>query len=239
MGLYGPQPFRRDYWGIAGKDAKQIDGTHARDAELWKHIDRFVDFYIASVYVFYDDPGSIYYMTSNIEENVARTRRYGNKPVYAYEWLRYHDSNKKLAGQELAPYLAEAMAVLPFFSGARGLVLWGWEPKGRGQYYERLPLFMNSLGRVAYLSAKIAKAKVVADEPAHLLWKEKRPLVRKLRLAADEWVVMAVNPWQAEDARSTVHVNCDKKPVELSIEGRHTEIYHIQSGRITRLEAKP
>jgi hypothetical protein len=237
VGIYGPQPFRRDYWGIAGKSAQQIDGTHARDAELWKHIDRFVDFYIASVYVFYDDPGSIYYMASNIEENAARTRRYGNKPLYAYEWLRYHDSNKKLAGQELAPYLVEAMAVLPYFTGARGLVLWGWEPKRKGQYYERLPLFMNSLGRVSDLSAKIAKAKRMPDEPAHVLWKEKRPLVRRLRVAAGEWIVLAVNPWQTEDARSTVTVNCDGKPFELLVEGRHAEVYHIQSGRVTRLQA--
>lgn len=236
VGIYGPQPFRRDYWGIAGKSAQQIDGTHARDADLWKHIDRFVDFYIASVYVFYDDPGSIYYMASNIEENAARTRRYGNKPVYAYEWLRYHDSNKKLAGQELAPYLVEAMAVLPYFTGARGLVLWGWEPKRKGQYYERLPLFMNSLGRVSDLSAKIAKAKLMPDEPAHVLWKEKRPLVRRLRVAAGEWIVMAVNPWQAEDARSNVNVTCDGKTFELVIEGRHTEVYHIQSGRVVRVQ---
>ena len=234
VGLYGPQPFRRDYWGIAGKNAKQIDGTHARDAELWRHIDRFVDFYIASVYVFYDDPGSIYYMASNIEENVARTRRYGNKPVYAYEWMRYHDSNKKLAGRELAPYLVEAMAVLPFFSGARGLVLWGWEPKGKGQYYERLPLFMNSLGRAGDLSAKIAKAKLVVDEPAHLLWKEKRPLVRKLRVTPDEWIVMAVNPWQGETETKNINVQCGTRSVTLTLDGRHTDIFHIQGGRVTK-----
>ena len=54
VGIYGPQPFRRDYWGIAGKDARQIDGTHARDADLWTHIDPAVDFVIASVYIFYD-----------------------------------------------------------------------------------------------------------------------------------------------------------------------------------------
>jgi hypothetical protein len=48
------------------------------------------------------DPGSIYYVAANVEENDQRTRRYGNKQVYAYEWLRYHDSNKKLAGQEFS-----------------------------------------------------------------------------------------------------------------------------------------
>jgi len=88
VGLYGPQPFRRDYWGVAGKSAQQIDGTHRSDAELWQYIDPQVDFYVASVYVFYDDPGSIYYLAANAEENYQRTRRYGNKPVYAYEWLR-------------------------------------------------------------------------------------------------------------------------------------------------------
>jgi hypothetical protein len=54
------QPFRRDYWGAAGKSAQQIDGMHRSDAELWQYIDPHVDFYVASVYVFYDDPGSIY-----------------------------------------------------------------------------------------------------------------------------------------------------------------------------------
>ncbi len=237
VGIYGPQPFRRDYWGIAGKDARQIDGTHARDADLWTHIDPAVDFVIASVYIFYDEPGAIYYIASNIEENVARARRFGTKPVYAYEWLRYHDGNKQLAGQEVAPYLAEAMAVLPFFTGARGLVLWGWEPKREGQYYERLPLFMNSLGRVSDLAEKIANATLMEDEPAHVLWKAKRPLVRRLRVTADEWIVLAVNPWQADDARSSVAVACDGPPIELAIEGRHTEIYHIRSGRAERLEA--
>lgn len=45
-----------------------------------------------------------------------------------------------------------------------------------------------------------------------MLWKAKRPLVPRLRVAADEWIVLAV-------------------------EGRHTEINHIRSGRVERLEA--
>ncbi|HMF17269.1 MAG TPA: hypothetical protein VKE98_08695, partial [Gemmataceae bacterium] len=50
MGIYGPQPFRRDFRGRSGKDADQIDGTHRTDEELWEHIDPAVDFYITSVY---------------------------------------------------------------------------------------------------------------------------------------------------------------------------------------------
>jgi len=109
--IYGPQPSRRDYWGIADASAAQIDGTHRTDWLLWKYIDRHVDFYVAGIYVFYDRPDSIFYMAANVEENYARTREFGNKPVYAYEWLRYHDSNRSLGNREVDPYLVEAMAV--------------------------------------------------------------------------------------------------------------------------------
>jgi hypothetical protein len=234
VGLYGVQPFRRDYWGVAGKSAQQIDGTHRSDVELWQYIDPHVDFYIASVYIFYDDPGSIYYLAANVEENYQRTRRLGNKPVYAYEWLRYHDSNKKLAGQELAPYLVEAMAVVPYFCGAKGVVLWGWEPKRTGQYYQTLPTFADSLGRISGLSDRLAKVELLIDEPAHTLWKERRPLVRKFKLADDEWVVLAVNPWQTEDAQSKVRVQCGVQSVELPLLGRHTGVFEVRGGHVRK-----
>jgi hypothetical protein len=235
IGLYGAQPFRRDYWGVAGKSAQQIDGTHRTDGELWRHIDPFVDFYIASVYFFYEDPGSLFYLASNVEENLERTRPFGNKPLYAYEWMRYHDSNKALRGQELSPWLVEAMAVVPYFCGARGVVLWGWEPKAQGQYYHRLPLFMESLARVADHSEKIGKAELIADEPAPKLWQEKRPLVRKLRVSADEWFVLVVNPWQAPDKTSAAKVPLGARAVELAMRGKHTDIYHCVAGSARRL----
>lgn len=236
VGIYGPQPFRRDYWGVAGKDAQQIDGTHKTDGELWQHIAPAVDFCIASVYCFYDDPGSVYYMGANIEENAQRMRRHGDKPTYAYLWLRYHDSNKQLKGREVADYLAESMAVLPFFCGARGVVLWGWEPKGQGPYYETLPLFVRSLKRVADLSEEIAAAAPDNDEPVHVAWKAKRPLIRKLRVSGSEWLVLVCNPWQKDDAESRVTARCGATDIQLAVRGRHTEIYRIANGRPSRIE---
>ncbi len=236
VGIYGPQPFRRDYWGVAGKDAQQIDGTHKSDAELWKYIHPSVDFVIASIYCFYDNPGSVYYMASNVEENSRRIKEYGDKPLYAYLWMRYHDSNKKLNGAELDDYLVEAMAVLPYFCGAQGVVLWGWEPKGEGPYYRQLPLFVNSLKRVADLSEKIGRAQPVNDQPVHELWKTKAPLIRKLRVSRSEWLVLVADPWQAEDAESVVNVRCGADEVVLAVRGRHTEIYQVLDGLVKRIE---
>ncbi len=237
-GLYGPQPFRRDYWGIAGKDAAQIDGTHALDGEFWKYIDPHVDFYIASIYVFYDDPGSIFYMASNVEENFKRTRQFGDKPVYAYSWLRFHNGNKELGGQELKPWIADAMAVVPYFYGAKGNVLWGWEPQSKGKtLYGNLPVYTDSLGRVADLSAKIAMATpVVDDAPAHVLWKGKQPLLKRLQVSESEWIVLAMNPWQAEDAVSNLDITCGTKTFSIELLGRHCDVFHITGDDVKRLQ---
>jgi hypothetical protein len=80
------------------------------------------------------------------------------------------------------------------FCGARGLALWSSEPKRQGQYYHTLPVFMSSLGRISDLSAKIAAAKLMPDKTAHVFWKAKRPLIRRIRVSADEWIILAVNP---------------------------------------------
>jgi hypothetical protein len=233
VGLYGPQPFRRDYWGIADKDAAQIDGTHRTDWLLWKYIDPHVDFYIASIYLFYDRPESVFYMAANLEENYTRTRELGNKPVYAYEWLRYHESNSSLGNREVDPYLVEAMAVVPFFSGARGVVLWGYEPQLKRGYppYETLPIYIRNLERIARLSEKIGRAKLMLDEPAHVVWKERRPLVRRLLVSEDECLVLAINPWQAEGATTRADVACGKDRYPVAMQGRSTTLVHIAGNR--------
>ena len=73
------------------------------------------------------------------------------------------------------------------------------------------------------------------DEPAHVLWKEKRPLVRKFKLSDQEWLVLAVNPWQADDARSQVTVPCGTQPVDLPLGGRHTGIFLVRNGIATKM----
>ncbi len=98
-----------------------------------------------------------------------------------------------------------------------------------------LPVFTKSLGRISDLSAKIAAAKLMPDEPAHVLWKAKRPLVRRLRVSADEWIVLAINPWQAEDTTSRVEVPLEKGPVKVELRGRHSEIFHCTGDSVKRL----
>jgi hypothetical protein len=169
-------------------------------------------------------------MASNVEENSRRIQELDNKPLYAYLWMRYHNSNDKLNNRELDDYLVEAMAVLPYFCGAQGVVLWGWEPKGEGPYYHKLPLFVDSLKRVAELSEKIGRAQPVNEQPVHELWKAKAPLVRKLRVSSSEWLVLVTNPWQADGEDTVIKVKCGTDELSLTARGKHTEIYQVVNG---------
>jgi hypothetical protein len=225
VGLYGAQPFRRDYQGIAGRNAAQIDGTHKSDWRLWKYIDPYADFYVASIYTLYNRPDSVFYMAANVEENYLRTRSLGDKPVYAYVWLRFHDANIALKGKELPSYLVEAMAIVPYFSGAKGVVLWGWEPQvksGAQQPYGQLPLFVRSLKRVSGLSEKIARGRLLSDQPAHEVWKARGSLIRRVMVDEDECIVMAINPWQGDDEQTTLPIRCGRLSAEMVVDGRHT-----------------
>jgi hypothetical protein len=233
VGIYGPQIFNGEYAGFA--KPSQLEQAHSSDLKLWKYIDPHVNFYVSSAYILYDLPDSIYAIAANIEENYRRSRKFSNKPLYAYLWLRYHPGNPQLSGQEVVAYIVEAAAIIPFFVGAKGMVLWGWEPKSKGQPYQTLPVFMNSLGRVADLSAKIDRAQLIIDRPAQELWREKSPLIRKLKVSRNEWIIMAIYPWQDDRDRKLVTVKCGNRSVKLEISGKHTEIYHLQGSNLERI----
>jgi hypothetical protein len=83
-----------------------------------------MDFLSPSPYYYYgyDNPiGKDYlsYLLFSIESNAA----WSDKPIIPFVWLRVHDSydpNIPL----ITDFMAEATAIFPFFSGAKGLWLW-------------------------------------------------------------------------------------------------------------------
>lgn len=236
VGLYGRQPFQRDYWGVSNKTSEQIEQSHSTDEKIWKHIDPFVDAYFVDIYNFYELPDSVYYMAENIEQNYLKTRVYGNKPIYAYEWLRYHPSNRVLGGKEVAPYLTEAMAIVPFFSGAKGVVLWGYEPQLKqqdGQPYQQLPLYTKSLKRVSVLSEKIARGELQIDQLAHDLWAQHQPLIRRINIGKDECIFMAVNPWQKDTEKMQINTSCGNEPISLEVIGKHVSLADFANHKLT------
>ena len=91
---------------------------------------------------------------------------------------------------------------------------------------------MKNLERISRLSEKIGRAKLVIDEPAHVAWKERRPLVRRLLVSEDECLVLAINPWQAEGATTRADVACGKDRYPVAMQGRSTTLVHIAGNRV-------
>ena len=104
-----------------------------------------------SAYYFYpyDNPlGKDYlsYLLFQIEVN----RAWSDKPIVPFVWLRYHDSFVP-GSPQIPKFMAEATAIFPFFSGAKGL--WLWENPffagNRQENYATYEYFINGLYRLS------------------------------------------------------------------------------------------
>lgn len=95
FGVYSLAP-QFGYWPIVGGDPARLrewERCNERLAPLMKR----VDIVFPSLYTFYDDEaGWDKYATVTL----AAARRYG-KPVYAFLWPEYHDSNPVLKGKNI------------------------------------------------------------------------------------------------------------------------------------------
>jgi hypothetical protein len=236
VGIFGPQPFFTEQWFIGEMTPEKIAYYHQPDLKLWRHIDSAVDFIAVQAYLPKAEPGAIYYIALHLEKNYERAQALSGKPIFAYDWLRYYHTDWTKADKLVDPHMVEAMAMVPYFSGAKAIVLWGHEDQVKGNDslpYPQLPLYVRSLGRIAGLSEQIGRGKLVIDESAHVLWQARRPLVRRIESGASECVVLAVNPWQSDAAASTAEVTCAGTSYKLEMAGRHTTLAHIADGKLT------
>jgi hypothetical protein len=234
VGIFGPQPFAKEVTGIKTMDEAGFKKYHSFDLVLWQHIDPVVDFIVVETYLPDAGGNAVYYIAMHLELNVERARRFSSKPVYAYQWLRYYRPLPE-AIKMVDPYLVEAMALVPFFSGAKGVVLWGYEPQvkpGEELPYKTLPLYVKTLGRVAGLSEMIGRGRLLPDESAQQLWKQRRPLVRRIEVEPGECVVLALNPWQAAAGSTAVDVTCGDYRHQLVVKGMNATLAHIKANRV-------
>lgn len=167
-----------------------------------------MDLMMPSAYYYYpyENPfGKDYlsYLLFQIEVNKA----WSNKPVVPFLWLRYHDSF--VAGSPQIPsFIAEATAIFPFFSGAKGLWLWDnpqFENTAQQNYatYEhfiyglyRLSQFADMFeGDYQLVIPQSARDHMVAQNP---IW---RGVVKGNRI-----VIAAQNPYGTDGQQVSVNV---------------------------------
>lgn len=138
IGFYGTIPVP-DYW-------RAIQAPTSADFKAWQQDDnrlsiigQQVDALFPSLYTFYADrQGWVTYAIAQITE--AR-RKANGKPVYAFLWPQYHESNQLLGGKFLEADYWE-LELLTTRQYADGAVIWGgWDglTNGPAQWDETAP----------------------------------------------------------------------------------------------------
>ena len=183
IGYYGLPPIR-DYWRANGSQGQAgIDAWKAENDAL-APITAAVDVLFPSVYTFYDDqPGWVVYAKANIAE--ARRLAPG-KPVYAFLWPQYHESNATLGGTLIAgPYWRAQLDLMKTI--ADGVVIWGgWQVA----WNETSPWWVETKEFLAQLAtdsaaASVGKISSVSSGPQKQWWE-------------GEWIIPGVTHYLPE-----------------------------------------
>lgn len=120
VGFYGVVPKRNYYGAIAGTGSSERK-KWVKSNDTMKGVADAADVILPSLYTFYPDQAR---WTVFAENQLKEARRLsGNKPVIAFIWPRYHESNRVLGGN----YIGKRFFIsqLDFLSkNADGVVVW-------------------------------------------------------------------------------------------------------------------
>jgi hypothetical protein len=143
VGYYGVIPII-DYWRAIGLPNSKPYQAWQAENDLFQPVADAVDVLFPSLYTFYDDQsGWTKYAIANLSE--ARRLARG-KPIYAFIWPQYHDSNPKL-GLTFIPGKFWTLQLQTLAKYADGVVIWGgWQKvwDERSEWWQATRQFMRT-----------------------------------------------------------------------------------------------
>ena len=136
FGIYGTVPVQ-DYWRAIRDSASTEFQSWQQDNDQLERISDQVDALFPSLYTFYADrKGWVTYAIAQITEAKRKAK---GKPVYAFLWPQYHESNRLLGLRPLDPDYWE-LELNTVHQHADGVVIWGgWGNNGPESWNEEAP----------------------------------------------------------------------------------------------------
>jgi hypothetical protein len=181
-----------------------------------------MDFLSPSPYYYYgyDNPiGKDYlsYLLFSIESNAA----WSDKPIIPFVWLRVHDSydpNIPL----ITDFMAEATAIFPFFSGAKGL--WLWEnpflSAERQENYGSYEHFIYGLYRLSQFKDMLdGNYQLVIPMSARDNMEQQNPVWRGI-VKGQNILIAAQNPYAADGATTSITVSYQNWARNITLKGK-------------------
>lgn len=164
IGLYGEVPMNNYYPSIAKIDSEQ--GKKWRSDNLRsKPLADAVDYIFPSIYTYYNEPAEwVLYAQRQIE--MARIYK---KPVYAFIWPQYHDSNNFHAF-EYIDRMFWRLQLETIYKYADGVVIWGgWDFKNsqRAQWNENAGWWIETKDFIHSIDLRPSEPKLNAESATH------------------------------------------------------------------------
>jgi hypothetical protein len=201
-----------------------------------------LNFLTPSCYYYYDYNTSPFgkdylaYLLFVIEAN----RAWSDKPIIPFVWLRYHDAFNPTI-PFVPNFVAEATAIFPFFSGAKGLWLWeGPVENTRQDNYTTYEYFIAALHRLSQFKSFFeGDYELVIPQPAVENAKAKSAIWRGA-IKGNEILIAAQNPYASSDTQITevklLHRNWQKT---ITLKGREVFLCKFDYNAIASTIAIP
>jgi hypothetical protein len=188
-------------------------------------------------YYNYNDPlGKDYlaYLLFVIEAN----RYWSNKDIIPFVWLNYHDSFNP-STPFVPRFVAEATAIMPFFSGAKGLWLWGYPDETKQENFATYEYFIAALHRLSQHKRFFeGNYELVIPQPAIENAQSQTPIWRGV-VKGNEILIAAQNPYANSDSQvSTIMVKYQNWQKEISLTGREVFLCSFDKSVVNALKEK-
>lgn len=186
-----------------------------------------LDFLAPSSYYYYDYPNPLApdflaYSLFQVEANRAWSGRAAvSKPVLPFVWMRFHECCGN--GPNFIPAtMAEATAIFPFFSGAKGL--WFWDNLSlattRQDVHVAYEHFIHGLYRLSQFKQQFGGTyDLVIETPARDLMDARKPVWRGV-FNQNTLLVAAHNPYAADGQTTTIPIAYKSWQGSITLTGR-------------------
>lgn len=200
-----------------------------------------MDFLTPSCYYYYDYFNSplgkdyLAYLLFVVEAN----RAWSDKPVVPYVWLRYHDSFNPTI-PFVPRFVAEATAIMPFFSGAKGLWLWDAPAESLSYNYATYEYFIGGLYRLSQFKGFFeGNYELVIPQPAIEAARTKSPIWRGV-VKNREILVAAQNPYANSDTETkSITVSYGNWQQNITLTGREVFLCKFPLGSLISAVTAP
>lgn len=177
--------------------------------------------YLCYEYRNFPNYSNVAYQLFQVEANRARS----NKDIILFEWLGYNrcQNSNYAFNQSIPKHLIEAQAIMPYFSGAKGIFLWeGPLANQDTMNLTKYEYFINGLYRLAqYKNFFTGDYSLYIPKTAHQHFADYDPIWRAV-IKGDSVLIAAINEFAGDNDITNLSIRIGSWTKNIALKGKET-----------------